>query len=132
MARRLQALCRTWSPAFARIWGGKRTRVVLTVRDVPAGGACERRIGDRCKVLSWFATGIGMYHRWTTLLFAVAVIYAPVARVQPNSELAAYGMTSRCPPKAYLNIPHTAIGKIPPLLSQTGAFIDTRHLIVSK
>jgi len=73
-----------------------------------------------------------MYHRWTILLFAVVVIYAPVARVQPKSELTAYGMTSRIPAKAYLNMPHTAYGKIPPLLSQTGAFTDTRHLIANK
>jgi hypothetical protein len=41
IARRLQALCRTQRPAIARIWGGKRTRVVPTIRDVLGGGACD-------------------------------------------------------------------------------------------
>jgi uncharacterized repeat protein (TIGR03806 family) len=73
-----------------------------------------------------------MHHRLMTLLFAVAVIYAPVAHVEPKSEFAAYGVTSHVPARAYLNMPHTAYGRIPPLLSQTGAFADTRHLIVNK
>jgi uncharacterized repeat protein (TIGR03806 family) len=36
---------------------------------------------------------------------------------------------SRVVPKPYLLMPHTAAGKIPPLLSQTGAFKDTRNLV---
>jgi uncharacterized repeat protein (TIGR03806 family) len=38
---------------------------------------------------------------------------------------------SRVVPKPYLLMPHTAAGKIPPLLSQTGAFKDTRNLVPS-
>ena len=37
----------------------------------------------------------------------------------------------RAAPKAYLHMPQTAAGKMPALLSQTGAFKDTQHLIPS-
>lgn len=40
-----------------------------------------------------------------------------------------YGLTSRAAPRAYLNMPQVADGKLPLLLSQTGAFRDTRNLI---
>jgi uncharacterized repeat protein (TIGR03806 family) len=41
---------------------------------------------------------------------------------------AAYGIASRVPAKAYLNMPGNSHGKIPLLLSQTGAFTDLRTL----
>jgi uncharacterized repeat protein (TIGR03806 family) len=41
---------------------------------------------------------------------------------------APYGMSTRVAPAPYLRMPHLASGKIPPLLSQTGAFSDTRSL----
>jgi uncharacterized repeat protein (TIGR03806 family) len=41
---------------------------------------------------------------------------------------AAYGITSRVSPKPYLNMPRSAHGEIPALLSQTGAFTDLRSL----
>jgi len=41
---------------------------------------------------------------------------------------AAYGIASPVPAKAYLNMPRSAHGKIPALLSQTGAFTDLRTL----
>jgi uncharacterized repeat protein (TIGR03806 family) len=50
-------------------------------------------------------------------------------QVQGNGEYPPFGISSRIAPRAYLNMPHLASGKIPALLSQTGAFSDTRHLI---
>lgn len=40
----------------------------------------------------------------------------------------AYGLDERAPATAYLNMPHLGSGSMPPLLSQTGAFKDTRNL----
>src|SRR3984957_17451595 len=45
-----------------------------------------------------------------------------------GSVPAPYGMSTRVAPAPYLRMPHLASGKIPPLLSQTGAFSDTRSL----
>src|SRR5579863_6301612 len=64
--------------------------------------------------------GKRMHHRLIALLFALAIVYAPSAWVKSENRTAA---------KPYLNMPSRADGKIPPLLSQTGAFSDTRHLI---
>jgi histidine utilization repressor len=73
---------------------------------------------------------------WQTLLafVLVAVMYAntPIARADSKSALLPYGLASRIAPKAYLNMPHQADGKVPLLLSQTGAFSAARDLIVSK
>jgi uncharacterized repeat protein (TIGR03806 family) len=55
-----------------------------------------------------------------------------IARAENSSESPPYGLSSRVAPRAYLRMPHLADGKIPPLLSQTGAFSDTRHLIPSE
>lgn len=41
---------------------------------------------------------------------------------------ATYGIASRVAPQAYLNMPRSAHGKMPALLSQTGAFTDMRAL----
>src|SRR4249919_2882953 len=40
-----------------------------------------------------------------------------------------YGIASRTAAPPYLNMPQLADGKIPLLLSQTGAFRDTRNLV---
>ena len=40
-----------------------------------------------------------------------------------------YGLAARVAPSAYLRMPHGAGGKMPALLSQTGAFKDARNLI---
>ena len=61
-----------------------------------------------------------MHHRIVALLCALAIAYAPAAWVESPGRTAA---------KPYLNMPPRADGKMPPLLSQTGAFSDTRHLI---
>jgi uncharacterized repeat protein (TIGR03806 family) len=42
-----------------------------------------------------------------------------------------HGLSTRIAPAAYLRMPHLASGKIPRLLSQTGAFSDTRGLVPS-
>jgi hypothetical protein len=54
----------------------------------------------------------------------------PAARGgSPTTAALAYGIPSRILPKPYLNMPHRADGKIPRLLSQTGAYSVTRDLI---
>ena len=62
---------------------------------------------------------------------AVAVALSALVALAPASRAegpAAFGIASRVPPKAYLNMPANAQGKIPALLSQTGAFTDLRTL----
>jgi uncharacterized repeat protein (TIGR03806 family) len=66
------------------------------------------------------------------MFFALTLGVAPIAGVESKSELPAYGMTARVAPAPYLRMPHLASGKIPPLLSQTGAFRDTRNLIPAR
>jgi uncharacterized repeat protein (TIGR03806 family) len=60
---------------------------------------------------------------------ALAMISAPFARAARNGDLAAYGLAARLAPQPYLRMPHLADGKIPALLSQTGAFSVTRELL---
>ena len=62
------------------------------------------------------------------VLAAAAHGNSPVARQAPDGG-GPYGLESRLATKAYLNMPPTAGGKIPALLSQTGAFKDVRHLV---
>ncbi len=45
------------------------------------------------------------------------------------SAAASTGPAARIAPKPYLLMPHTAAGNMPALLSQTGAFKDTRNLV---
>jgi uncharacterized repeat protein (TIGR03806 family) len=40
-----------------------------------------------------------------------------------------YGLSARIAPSAYLGMPHSAAGKMPALLSQTGVFKDPRGLV---
>jgi uncharacterized repeat protein (TIGR03806 family) len=69
----------------------------------------------------------------STGLVALAISCLPVARVNSQqNEPVAHGINSRTPAKPYLNMPSRADGKMPPLLSQTGAFSDVRHLTPSK
>ncbi|HEX3836756.1 MAG TPA: chitobiase/beta-hexosaminidase C-terminal domain-containing protein [Steroidobacteraceae bacterium] len=63
------------------------------------------------------------------VVLAVAVF--GLLAVTPMSRAgapAAYGIASRVPPKAYLNMPSSAHGRIPALLSQTGVFTDVRAM----
>jgi uncharacterized repeat protein (TIGR03806 family) len=60
---------------------------------------------------------------------ALALASAPPARAESRGESHPYGLASRIAPTPYLHMPHSADGKMPPLLSQTGAFSDTRGLL---
>jgi uncharacterized repeat protein (TIGR03806 family) len=62
-------------------------------------------------------------------LAATALLLCTLGLAQAAPAL--YGVESRAAPQPYLHMPHTASGKIPPLLSQTGAFQDTRNLVPS-
>jgi uncharacterized repeat protein (TIGR03806 family) len=74
-----------------------------------------------------------VYHRILAIgLTALASAQPPLAWTASQSESLPYGLASRTPSKPYLNMPARADGRIPPLLSQTGAFSDVRHLVPSK
>jgi uncharacterized repeat protein (TIGR03806 family) len=66
---------------------------------------------------------------------ASALLGAPVALHatlnKSSSSAARYGLDVRVAAHPYLRMPETADGEIPALLSQTGAFKDTRHLVPS-
>jgi uncharacterized repeat protein (TIGR03806 family) len=80
----------------------------------PRGGRWRRRL----KVLAV-----------CSLLGAPAALYA--ALTSSADSAARYGLDKRIAAHPYLNMPATADGKIPQLLSQTGAFKDTRNLVPS-
>jgi len=70
-------------------------------------------------------------------LLAVLVVAAtladmPVARGGDNVQPLPYGLDARIAPAPYLRMPHLASGKIPLLLSQTGAFSATGNLAPAK
>ncbi len=58
------------------------------------------------------------------VVFALVAL-APVSRA---GTPAAYGIQGYMAPQAWLNMPHDVSGRLPPLLSQTGAFKDVRTL----
>ena len=62
------------------------------------------------------------------MIITAAMGCAPEARAESRGAAAPYGMATRIAAKAYLNMPQRADGRIPPLLSQTGAFRDTPNL----
>jgi uncharacterized repeat protein (TIGR03806 family) len=66
-------------------------------------------------------------------LVAVAVWLAGsgMAQAEGVNPALPYGLSTRTVPAAYLRMPHLAGGKVPLLLSQTGAFSDTRNLVPS-
>ncbi len=66
------------------------------------------------------------------VLVASVLTDTPIARADGSSEPLPYGLSSRIAPRAYLALPHLSSGSIPSLLSQTGAFSDTKNLIPSK
>jgi uncharacterized repeat protein (TIGR03806 family) len=72
-----------------------------------------------------------MRHRKLAVI-ALAIGYSAQIWARSDIDSAAYGMSSRTPAKPYLNMPQRADGRMPPLLSQTGAFTDTRHLVVDR
>jgi uncharacterized repeat protein (TIGR03806 family) len=54
---------------------------------------------------------------------------ATAAAADAKSESLPYGISSRVAPAPYLNMPHRGNGKMPPLLSQTGAYSAARDLV---
>lgn len=63
------------------------------------------------------------------VLSAAAALLA-IANAGPTfAASAAFGLASRTGPEPYLRMPRRATGKLPALLSQTGAFKDMRHLV---
>jgi hypothetical protein len=48
-----------------------------------------------------------------------------------ETEHTTYGLLSRLSPKAFLQMPERADGKIPPLLSQTDVFKDTTQFVLN-
>ena len=69
------------------------------------------------------------YHWLVCMILAAMLSYAPAGRAGAEGAAAPYGIASRIATKPYLNMPPRADGKIPLLLSQTGAFRDARKLI---
>src|ERR1700761_3466475 len=65
-----------------------------------------------------------------SLLASTAVLLCALQVARAESA-APYGLESRTAPRPYLLMPHTADGKLPTLLSQTGVFKDTRNLVPS-
>jgi uncharacterized repeat protein (TIGR03806 family) len=62
-------------------------------------------------------------------LLALAGVLGVVAGCGSPKPGRAYGLDKRSFATAYLNMPHLGSGTMPPLLSQTGAFKDTRNLV---
>ncbi len=62
----------------------------------------------------------------------VTIGHLPVRAAASSSGSAPYGLLKRVPATAYLRMPARADGKIPALLSQTGAFEITRNLAPGK
>jgi uncharacterized repeat protein (TIGR03806 family) len=74
-----------------------------------------------------------MQKHWFRLKRAAnASLVILLAAVSSCSRTAPYGLDSRVATKPYLQMPSEAGGKLPPLLSQTGAFSDTAKRIPSK
>jgi uncharacterized repeat protein (TIGR03806 family) len=72
--------------------------------------------------------------KYPARLAVAAATLACASMTWADSALEAlpYGLSTRTAPAAYLRLPHLASGKMPPLLSQTGAFSDTRALVPGK
>jgi uncharacterized repeat protein (TIGR03806 family) len=65
-------------------------------------------------------------------VLAAALSSAGVAGTEEATARAPYGLATRIAATAYLRMPHLADGKIPALLSQTGAFGVARNLTPAK
>ena len=63
------------------------------------------------------------------LTLCTLMTLAPVSRADSPSAASATGIASYAAPQAYLHMPARIDGPLPPLLSQTGAFVDTARLV---
>jgi uncharacterized repeat protein (TIGR03806 family) len=63
------------------------------------------------------------------LALCAVTALAQVSRADPLPATATTGITSWLAPRAYLHMPAQSEGALPLLLSQTGAFADTAHLV---
>ncbi|HVW68413.1 MAG TPA: chitobiase/beta-hexosaminidase C-terminal domain-containing protein [Steroidobacteraceae bacterium] len=73
-----------------------------------------------------------MSYRAHALALLASLSLAGICPAQESAPAARpYGLKSRTVPKPYLGMPDTATGRMPALLSQTGVFKDTAHLIPS-
>jgi uncharacterized repeat protein (TIGR03806 family) len=83
--------------------------------------------------VDWVTTqGVKLPYAALIVVVALTLTHTPVALAESKSEHLPYGLSARIAPKPYLRMPHRADGKIPPRLSQTGAFSDTRNLVPGK
>jgi uncharacterized repeat protein (TIGR03806 family) len=72
------------------------------------------------------------YHTLLALVVVCVVLAgSPMAHAESENALLPSGLSTRIVPAAYLRMPHLASGKVPLLLSQTGAFSDTHNLVPS-
>jgi uncharacterized repeat protein (TIGR03806 family) len=71
------------------------------------------------------------YARFLLPIVACGLALAAAAASALTGDLAPFGLGARHAPKAYLNMPQTSGGRVPALLSQTGAFSDVRSLTPS-
>jgi hypothetical protein len=64
------------------------------------------------------------------LLYLMSIMLPATATsaMAPKASGTAFGIANRITPRAYLNMPRLASGNMPPLLSQTGAFLDAAGL----
>jgi uncharacterized repeat protein (TIGR03806 family) len=72
------------------------------------------------------------FHLRLACLAGALLASASMSLAAAENAVRAYGLSERSAPPAYLHMPQLAGGKIPLLLSQTGAFSDTRGLIPGK
>lgn len=70
-------------------------------------------------------------HNVLLWVFLALGLSGTVCAASNAADPAPYGLTARQPTRAYLNMPERSNGRIPQLLSQTGAFKDVRHLTPS-
>jgi uncharacterized repeat protein (TIGR03806 family) len=90
------------------------------------------RAGIRSHLSEVFKSHSLKYHALLALVVVVAALAgAPMAHAESKNAPLPYGLSARIAPQAYLRMPHLAVGNIPLLLSQTGAFSDTRNLVPS-
>ncbi len=67
--------------------------------------------------------------QWLLACLVVGIACAGAPARAAAGDPRPYGLPGRVAPHPYLKMPHRADGKMPLLLSQTGAFSDTRNLV---